>query len=197
MIATTFAEDEPLAYGMFAESPVDRFEGMMGEYASWPDVVDPVVELAGVVVHSTHPIEIEFQATCRHAHLSQKLPPHARLATIATDHFLHGSGVDQLVVDGLLERLATAGAETVDRNPSVASARRSSGLQDSFRAMIRSMRPSLGSSHPITDTANPIRTTTHCPTAMVFVGASVPVDAAANRVTDTPTTTARGRATRR
>ena len=139
MIATTFA-DEPFAYGMFGESPVDRFEGMMGEYASWPDAVDPVVVaavLAGVVVgvgyatlpgncslcdrsdetnepgHSAHPIEIEFQSACRHAHLSQKLPPHAHVSTVATDHFLRGSGVGRLVVEGLLGRLATAGVDTV------------------------------------------------------------------------------------
>ena len=139
MIATTFA-DEPFAYGMFGESPVDRFEGMMGEYASWPDAVDPVVVaavLAGVVVgvgyatlpgncrlcdpfdetnepdHSAHPIEIEFQSACRHAHLSQQLPPHAHVSTVATDHFLRGSGVGRFVVDGLLGRLAATGAETV------------------------------------------------------------------------------------
>ena len=33
LIATTFA-DEPFAYGMFGTSPLDRFKGMIGEYAS-------------------------------------------------------------------------------------------------------------------------------------------------------------------
>ncbi|MEO6495102.1 MAG: GNAT family N-acetyltransferase [Ilumatobacteraceae bacterium] len=124
---------------MFGDYPTDRFVGMMGEYGSWPGAVDPVlvaVELAQAVVGvglatapghchfcdastadqgvgvNAHPVELEFQAACAEAHRRQHLPPHAHLSAIAVDPFLRGSGVGQLVVRGLLERLAAAKVET-------------------------------------------------------------------------------------
>ena len=140
IIATAYA-DQPFAYTMFGVLAIDRFVGMIGEYESWPGAADPVVvavELAGGPVvgvgqatmpgycHlcdeptadpdgniTTHPVEIEFQAACARAHRSQHLLPHARLSGIAVDPFLRGSGVGPLVVTGLLERLAAAGAGTV------------------------------------------------------------------------------------
>lgn len=45
MVATAFAA-EPFAFGMFGESPVDRFVGMIGQYENWPEAPNPLVLVA-------------------------------------------------------------------------------------------------------------------------------------------------------
>ena len=140
IIATAFA-GEAFAVGMFGESPLHRLVGMTGEYGDWPWATDPIAMVAetdGLVVGvasatvpgDCHPcdhldpaepegmsrsqrIEHEFQSACRTADLSASLPPHADIATVATDMFLQGSGIGRRVVQDLIDRVWLTGAECV------------------------------------------------------------------------------------
>jgi ribosomal protein S18 acetylase RimI-like enzyme len=142
LVATAFA-GEPFAVGMFGEDPVDRLIGMTREYATWPDVDEPLllaIEADGVLLGAalaTFPgachlcshdgatssisaadtraaeIEQEFQARCRAAHLEAELPPHGHIITVATEHFIQGAGAGRRLVDALVARLVAAGAHCV------------------------------------------------------------------------------------
>ncbi len=137
LVASAFA-GEPFAVGMFGESQLDRFAGMCREYSTWPWGANPVAvgaELAGTVVGvavATPPgachlcddfdeseppeatraaqIEHEFQLRSRRAHLDAGLPPHAHIASVATEPVLEGCGVGRQVVEHLVARLWDAGA---------------------------------------------------------------------------------------
>jgi ribosomal protein S18 acetylase RimI-like enzyme len=137
IVATAFA-GEPFAVGMFGESALDRFAGMAREYSTWPwasnpvgiaaEVGDSLVAVAIATLPGAcqlcdgfdkveHPqstraeqIEYQFQLACRNAHLAQNLPPHAHIATVATDLFLRGCGIGERVVHELIERLWSEGA---------------------------------------------------------------------------------------
>jgi ribosomal protein S18 acetylase RimI-like enzyme len=140
IIATAFA-GEAFAVGMFGQSRLDRLVGMMGEYGDWPSAPSPIIlcaEAGGVLVgvalatlpgachlcdefHETSApgstgaerIEHEFQSVCRAAHLGERLPAHAHIATVATDPFVQGSGVGSRIVRALVDRVFADGAECV------------------------------------------------------------------------------------
>jgi ribosomal protein S18 acetylase RimI-like enzyme len=139
LVAAAFS-GEPIAIGMFGESPIDRFSGFASEYAEWPSAPEPVVlgvEAGGYLVGAamaTLPgrcnlcdefipaeaattnaarIEMEFQLACRHSHLSSDLPPHAHITTVATEPVLHGSGVGRLLMAAMRDLLRGRGAECV------------------------------------------------------------------------------------
>ena len=138
IIATAFA-NEPFTVGMFGESLLDRFVGLTEQYASWPWTSNAVVvgaEAHGNVVGvalATLPgechlckgfdetvdpqstkaeqIEHEFQLACRNAHLNEGLPPHAHIVSVATDPLLHGCGIGRRVVDEVVARIWSSGAQ--------------------------------------------------------------------------------------
>jgi ribosomal protein S18 acetylase RimI-like enzyme len=139
-IAEAFA-GEPFAIGMFGDSPLDRIAGMNKQYASWPWDANPVAVVAEVgeqvvgVAQGTRPlqchlcdvidvstepptapaelIEFEFQVICRDAHRRARLPRHGHIAIVTTTPMLQGQGVGGRLVDELVARLWSAGAECV------------------------------------------------------------------------------------
>ena len=139
IVATAFA-GEPFAVGMFGEPPMHRLVGMTGEYSSWPSAANPIVVVAEadglvvavasatvpgechlcdhldaaaapVVLSQSERIEREFQLACRRAHLTEQLPSHAHISTVATDAFLRGSGIGREVVGELVSRCWKSGAD--------------------------------------------------------------------------------------
>jgi ribosomal protein S18 acetylase RimI-like enzyme len=126
---------------MFGESALARFAGLASEYEAWPSAANPIVigaEAAGHLVGvalATLPgecglcdtfdqskprvsteaerIEHEFQLACRSSHLTNDLPPHAHITTVATEPILHGSGVGRLLMSALVDRLRSRDADCV------------------------------------------------------------------------------------
>ena len=140
LVATAFA-GEPFARGMFGDSPLARFAGLASDYATWPSAPNPMLigaetegHLVGValatlpgecklcdafdqskptVVTEAERIEREFQLACRRSHLTNELPPHAHITTVATEPMLHGSGVGRLLMSALADRLRSNEVECV------------------------------------------------------------------------------------
>ena len=137
IIATAFA-GEAFAVGMFGESSIDRLVGMIGEYATWPWAANPMVigaqaadlligvglatapgechlcddfDESAVVDAPAARIEREFQLACRQAHLGTGLPPHGHISAVASDPFIHGSGVGRRIVGALIDRIWMTDAE--------------------------------------------------------------------------------------
>lgn len=140
LVVTAFA-DEPFVHGMFGDAATARFAGLAADYAAWPTATGAIVlgaEAAGHLVgvatatlpgacrlcdvfdRSTPSIDSdaarldhEFQLACRQAHLTNRLPAHAHIATVATEPLLHGSGIGRELMSGMADQLRSAGAAHV------------------------------------------------------------------------------------
>jgi GNAT superfamily N-acetyltransferase len=138
LAATAFAS-EAFATGMFGESAVARFVGMSKQYATWPGAEHPVIvigESEGVLlgVASTslpakchicndvptalgsdatqaERVDHELLMVSRDAHLRNELPPHAHIATVATEQMLRGVGLGARLIAALVDRLWAMGGE--------------------------------------------------------------------------------------
>jgi ribosomal protein S18 acetylase RimI-like enzyme len=140
IVATAF-EGEPFARGMYGESPLARFAGLADDYATWPSSSHPILigaeaagHLVGVafatlpdqcglcdvfdqtkktVVTKAERINDEFLLVSRRSHLTNELPPHAHITTVATEPTLHGTGVGRLLMKALIDVLRSQAVETV------------------------------------------------------------------------------------
>lgn len=140
IVATAFG-GEPFARGMYGESPLARFAGLADDYATWPSSPHPILigaeaagHLVGValatlpgecglcdafdqtkktIVIEAERINEEFLLVSRRSHLTNELPPHAHITTVATDPTLHGTGVGRLLMNDLIDCLRSRAVETV------------------------------------------------------------------------------------
>jgi ribosomal protein S18 acetylase RimI-like enzyme len=141
IVATAF-EGEAFASGMYGDSPLARFAGLANDYATWPSPSShPILigaeaagHLVGVAlatlpgecglcdsfdhtsttfVTEAERINREFLVVSRHAHITNELPPHAHITTVATDPTLHGTGIGRLLVSTVLDDLRSRAVETV------------------------------------------------------------------------------------
>jgi GNAT superfamily N-acetyltransferase len=139
VVASAFA-NEAFAFGMFGDAPIDRFVGMMGEYADWPSSPSTSIIVAArhnghllAVAHATLPgscflcddwvddidprvarsaaMEREFRLICRESHLAQQLPPHAHIESVATEPFIAGRGVGAGLMQSVLQALSDSGVQ--------------------------------------------------------------------------------------
>jgi GNAT superfamily N-acetyltransferase len=137
IVAAAFS-GEPFTEGMYGPSRLERYRRLLDDYRSFPgpqyDVVvaafdDVVVGFAsmerpgacslcdgeqpalGPDSDTAERIEHEFERRCREAHATAHLPTgHARITAVATEPFVAGEGVGQLVVSSVLEHAWALGA---------------------------------------------------------------------------------------
>lgn len=132
LVASAFAR-EPFAFGMFGDSALARFAGMVHHYETWPDAPNPVVLGAstgghlvavafatlpgecglcdaplpalGADVDKAERIEYEFQLASQRAHRGNDLGQHARIETVVTEPTLHGSGIGRVLMAAMIDDL--------------------------------------------------------------------------------------------
>jgi GNAT superfamily N-acetyltransferase len=140
LVASAFAR-EPFAFGMFGDSALARFAGMVHHYETWPDAPNPLVlgastggHLVGVAfatlpgecglcdaqlpaldadVDNADRIEYEFQLASQRAHGANDLGRHARIETVVTEPTLHGFGIGRVLMAAMIDDLRARKVECV------------------------------------------------------------------------------------
>lgn len=129
IVAAAFS-GEPFTEGMYGQSRLERYRRLLDDYRSFPgtqhvviaafdDVVVGLAAMEGpgrcglcageqVMLDAdadiAERIEHEFELRCREAHADSRLPTgHARIAAVATEPFVAGTGIGKLVVSAMLD----------------------------------------------------------------------------------------------
>lgn len=139
LIAGAFL-DEPFVLGMFGDSHLDRFLGLLDLHAQWPSAPGEVVlgawrngvllavgtvTLPGSCAHCDRwvdevtdesgpsDLDLEFRRGVCAGHLAAHLPEHAHITTVASEAALRGGGIGAALMTEICRRLGADGPVTV------------------------------------------------------------------------------------